>query len=628
MNALLRVATSLASALLLSATASHSNPSCSAAGASFEQATAGRTEYAFVTPGHVVEAEGIAWSGIQGEALSLLGSEQGCFHAGLVDGPYDDASVYECNPTHCPAGGCPTPCLAYHTAACIAPESSGGQIFEDFECAHYGDGISRERASGDIVLRRVHLRDLNDDAVEDDYGLSNTRVFDSLIDGVHIAFGDRQRSSQNNDATGTEWEVRRSLIRVRPNQNPYKQRPGFGGFWKADTNPSHQHRYRVTSNVFVAQGQKQGGILFPVVGYVDECADNVLVWAGPISGSGGWQESLADQSDFADGLSDGERLAALNAEFPGCFRVVLKPETQSEAEFLASPLAELAGKSWQQLVAEWSGANVAPEVAISAPADGTIVLPGTAVGFAASASDAEDGDLSAGIVWTSTLAGALGSGASLTLTDLALGTHGVTAAVTDSGGRTSSASLTLSVQGPNSAPALEITAPADGATVFAGAAIPFAASATDAQDGDLSAAIVWTSSLTGALGSGASLTLTNLSAGTHVVTASVSDAGGLAASASVTLTVDAIPVVVITSPANNISVKPGATITFSATASDLEDGNLSQTLVWTSNQQGVLGTGATLTRALTVKATHVITATVTDTAGAVGQAQIQVRVRR
>jgi hypothetical protein len=720
MNALLRVATALASALLLAASASHSNPSCSAAGASFEQATAGRTEYAFVSPGHVVEAEGIVWSGVQGEALSLLGSEQGCFHAGLVDGPYDDTSVYECNPTHCPAGGCPTPCLAYHTAACTAPESSGGQIFEDFECAHYGDGISRERASGDIVLRRVHLHDLNDDAVEDDYGLSNTRVFDSLIDGVHIAFGDRQRSSQNNDATGTEWEVRHSLIRIRPNQNSYKQRPGFGGFWKADTNPSHQHRYRVTSNVFVAQGQKQGGILFPVVGYVDECADNVLVWAGPISGSGGWQESLADQSEFADGLTDGERLAALNAAFPGCFRVVLKPETQSEAEFLASPLAELGGRSWHQLVAEWGGANAAPGVLITAPADGTTVAEGNAVGLAASASDAEDGDLSAAIVWTSSLAGPLGFGASLTLMDLWIGTHLVTASVADSGGRTSSASVTLTVEDPNAAPGVLITAPADGTTVATGAAVGFAASASDAEDGDLSTSIVWSSSLVGPLGSGASLTLrnlsagthvvtasvsdsggrtsnasvtltveapntapgvlitapangtivnagaavgftasasdaedgdlstsivwssspagplgsgasltlTNLSAGTHVVTASVTDSGGLASSASVTLTVNATPLVTISSPQNNLSIAPGAPITFVASASDLEDGSLSATVIWTSNKEGVLGTGATLTKALRVRATHVITASVTDSDGAVGRAQIQIRVKR
>ncbi|MGH7289327.1 MAG: hypothetical protein ACREI8_15055, partial [Myxococcota bacterium] len=208
-----------------------SSSSCADAGSTFEQATADETEYAFGSPGHVVEAEGVAWLGIEGEALDLVGSAAGCWTGGVAIGPYDDASVYECNRTHCPSGGCPSPCLAYHTTACMAPESSGGQVIEDFECAHYGDGISRELESGDLVLRRAHLHDLNDDAVEDDYGLSNTRVFDTLIDGAHVAFGDRQRSSENNDATGTEWEVRESLIRVRGNQNPYKRRPGHGGIW-------------------------------------------------------------------------------------------------------------------------------------------------------------------------------------------------------------------------------------------------------------------------------------------------------------------------------------------------------------------------------------------------------------
>jgi hypothetical protein len=298
--------------------------SCIGAGSTFEQATREKTEYSFGSPGHVVVAEDVSWLGIEGNALSLLGSEPGCWSSGFVDGPYDDASVYECNRTHCPIAGCPSPCFAYHTTACMAPESTGGQVIEDFECAHYGDGISREVGSGDLVIRRAHLHDLNDDAIEDDYGLSNTHVFDSLIDGVHGSFGDRMRSSQDNDATGTEWEVRESLIRVRANANPYKRRPGHGGFWKADHNASHQHRYRVTNNVFVAQGLHQDGILFPVVGYVDECDGNVMLWAGPIAGTGGWLDSLTDNSDFADGVTDGERLAALNAAFPDCFGVVLR----------------------------------------------------------------------------------------------------------------------------------------------------------------------------------------------------------------------------------------------------------------------------------------------------------------
>jgi hypothetical protein len=277
-------------------------------------------------------------------------------------------------------------------------------------------------------------------------------VFGSLIDGAHTAFGDRQRATQNNDATGTEWEVRESLVRVRPNANPYKRRPGHGGFWKGDATPTHQHRYRITNNVFVAQGVKQGGLLFPVVGYVDECAGNTLLWAGPITGSGGWEEALADQSDLADGLSDGARLAGLNAAFPDCLRVVLKPEAQPEAEFLDSPQVELAGKSWNQLVAEWESANRAPGVVLTAPADGTTVSAGAAVDIAASADDPEDGDLSAEIQWSSSLVGQLGSGASLTLTDLPVGAQRVTAWAIDSGGRAGSAAVTVTVQGPNTPP--------------------------------------------------------------------------------------------------------------------------------------------------------------------------------
>jgi len=616
--------------------------SCADAGATFEQASASVTEYTFESAGHVVEAEGVSWLGIEGEVLSLLGSEEGCWSGGSVDGPYDDTSVYECSRTHCPGGVCPDPCLAYHTTACMAPGSSGGQGIEDFECAHYGDGISREFASGDLVIRRVHLHDLNDDAIEDDYGLSSTRLFDSLIDGVQLAFGDRQRSSQNNDATGTEWEVRDSLVRVRADQNPYKQRPGHAGFWKGDRVVTHQHRYRLTDNVFVAQGQKGGGLLFPVVGYVDECTGNTLLWAGPLDGSGGWNEALADQSDFTDGLTDGERLVALNEQFPGCFTVVLKPADQTEAAFLGTPLAELDGKSWNQRVAEWktgepTPSNTPPAVSITTPAAGTTVNVGTSLDFAASASDLEDGDLSVAITWSSSLDGGLGVGASLTLASLSVGTHVVTASVTDAGGLAADATVTVIVSGApaNTAPAVSITAPAEGTTVSAGTPIDFAASASDPEDGDLSAAITWSSSLDGGLGVGASLTLASLSVGTHAVTASVTDAGGLAASATVTVTVtepappaNTTPLVSITSPAESATVSAGTPIVFAASASDAEDGDLSAAITWTSDRDGILGTGASLTVSLRAKGTHVITATVTDSGGAVGQAKRNVRVKR
>jgi len=630
----LRVVSLIGCAALSAHAPAHASPpspsySCADAGVTFEQATAGTTEYWFSSPGHVLAAEGVSWLGIMHRALLLLGTEQGCWTGGIADGPYDDTSVYECDDIHCPIGGCPTPCLAYHSTECVAPQAAGGQVIEGLECGHYGDGISRNVESGDLVILRAHLHDLNDDAIEDDFGLSNTRVFDSLIDGVHIAFGDRQRSSADNDATAKEWEVRDSLIRARPNQNPYNRRPGHSAFWKGDRDPVHQHRYRITDNVFVAQGLKQGGLLFPVVGYVDECAGNTLLWAGPIAGDGGWEEALADQNDFADGLTDGERLTALNAAFPDCFHVVLKAEEQPEAEFLDTPLPELGGKSWNQLVAAWVSRKSAPGVAITAPAEGATVVAGDAIGFAASANDTEDGDLSAAILWSSSLAGPLGFGADLTLTDLWVGTHVVTASVVDAGGLAGSATVTVTVEAANTAPGVSITAPADGATVVAGEAVGFSASASDGEEGDLSTAIAWTSDLAGPLGSGASLTLTDLAVGAHVVTASVTDAGGLAGSATVTLTVEAAntaPGISITAPADGSTVVAGEAVGFSASASDGEEGDLSTAIVWTSDLAGPLGSGASLTLTDLAVGTHVVTASVTDAGGLAGSAAVTVVV--
>lgn len=88
----------------------------------------------------------------------------------------------------------------------------------------------------------------------------------------------------------------------------------------------------------------------------------------------------------------------------------------------------------------------------------------------------------------------------------------------------------------DAAPTVTITAPADGATFASGAAITFTGSANDAEDGDITADLAWTSDLDGAIGTGGDVTAT-LSDGTHAVAASVTDSAGQSASASVDITV-------------------------------------------------------------------------------------------
>jgi bacterial leucyl aminopeptidase len=94
---------------------------------------------------------------------------------------------------------------------------------------------------------------------------------------------------------------------------------------------------------------------------------------------------------------------------------------------------------------------------------------------------------------------------------------------------------TLGTSG-NTPPTVSITAPANGSSYPSGTAVTFTGTASDTQDGPLSGSIAWTSSISGALGTGASISRT-LTAGTHTIQAQVTDSGGLSSAASITVTI-------------------------------------------------------------------------------------------
>ncbi len=81
----------------------------------------------------------------------------------------------------------------------------------------------------------------------------------------------------------------------------------------------------------------------------------------------------------------------------------------------------------------------------------------------------------------------------------------------------------------NRAPTVTITEPKEGEFLSVDTQVNFVGSATDPEDGDLGATISWSSDLDGTLGTGGNISVT-LSEGTHLVTASVTDSGGLDAS--------------------------------------------------------------------------------------------------
>lgn len=86
-----------------------------------------------------------------------------------------------------------------------------------------------------------------------------------------------------------------------------------------------------------------------------------------------------------------------------------------------------------------------PQVSIASPNNGASYTLGDSVTFVGSASDTEDGNLTAGLVWVSSLAGTIGNGGSFNWTPNVVGSHVVSASVADSNGASSSQSVTLTV---------------------------------------------------------------------------------------------------------------------------------------------------------------------------------------
>jgi hypothetical protein len=262
-----------------------------------------------------------------------------------------------------------------------------------------------------------------------------------------------------------------------------------------------------------------------------------------------------------------------------------------------------------------------PTLQITGPASGGKYVPGAEVALTATASDLEDGPLGSAVHWSSSLDGALGTGASLPVTTLSSGTHTITATVEDAQQQTASDLITVIV---NAHPTLAITAPANDSMYVPGADVTLAATASDVEDASLT--IHWTSSLDGGIGAGASLTVSSLSAGVHTITASVTDSGDEIAEATVTVVINAAPAIAISAPTSAGPYAPGAIIAFAATASDAEDGSLTDEIAWTAETDALLGAGGTLDISSLAPGSHTITATVQDARGVVATDQVVVIV--
>lgn len=270
--------------------------------------------------------------------------------------------------------------------------------------------------------------------------------------------------------------------------------------------------------------------------------------------------------------------------------------------------------------------NQKPVITIVSPVNNLVAIVGAPVTFSGNAIDAEDGVIPAGsMAWTIPVNGGsvIGTGNTFTTSSLPVGTYAVTLLARDSQKSIGNAAITITVLASapvNQAPTASIIAPVNGASVVQGTSLQFTGGGSDPEDGPVSgASLVWTSSRDGKIGTGVSFATNALSVGAHVVTLTATDSKGAtnATTRSITITANQAPVATIATPISSYSVVQGTTLTFSGSAVDPEDGVLSgASLVWTSNLNGVIGTGATFNSNVLAIGVHVITLTATDSRGA------------
>jgi len=161
----------------------------------------------------------------------------------------------------------------------------------------------------------------------------------------------------------------------------------------------------------------------------------------------------------------------------------------------------------------------------------------------------------------------------------------------------------------NTPPVISISNPDPGQYLTAGS-INFSGGAVDAEDGSLHSQMQWSSNVSGFIGSGSIFT-TTLPPGDHTITATVTDSGGLTSQATVSgiivLASNQAPVITIITPSTGDIFGNGEPVTFEGSAIDDHDGDVSETLSWSSNIDGQLSTGPSFTTSELSVGIHTIT---------------------
>lgn len=291
-----------------------------------------------------------------------------------------------------------------------------------------------------------------------------------------------------------------------------------------------------------------------------------------------------------------------------------------------------------------------PVAKITSLTDGLSLLDGLQLILEGTGLDPEEGELGEeSLSWNSNVDGDLGTGTALDVTGLlSPGEHTITLTATNSKGVAGSDSVTITIETEeieiieealNESPVAEILSLSDGLTLSVLDLLVLEGTGLDPEDGGLDgASLSWSSNIDGHLGTGGSLDVTGLlTPGEHTITLTVTDSEGAEGSDRVNITIveteeieDALnksPVAEILSITDESTLLDGIKLILEGSGLDPEDGELSgASLSWSSDVDGHLGTGNSLTVTILSPGEHTITLTVTDSDGNTGSDEVAINL--
>lgn len=227
----------------------------------------------------VIDASSARWDGTTSNgvpiawAIIVQGLGPSCWYGGNYNGAWDDTN----------------PAVTWQNSY----HHSGGLtirvpdfLVESLRVNNQGDGVRMESAGSNFFIRGVHLSNIHDDCIENDFLHAGT-LDDSLLDGCYVGFSADDHTATLNGSANT-WQITNNLVYIKRMNTVYtgpKPASGmlFKGWYRAGVGPS----IILKNNIFMADDKaglsvhSSGATLgVPPLANLKNCENNIFVWLG------------------------------------------------------------------------------------------------------------------------------------------------------------------------------------------------------------------------------------------------------------------------------------------------------------------------------------------------------------